>query len=160
MFKDNTKIFYINEYDARLNAFAELSEYDAKRGKNILWRTIPKKINGKPIKEYRKLLILLLVAQRFPDISWNLNNNKTLNKKNYDMADSVATVLGFMNQNKLWDMPRLDIQKCLEFIDKYFEYLKWEKKIKGNPAEKKTLKCHYLMEVLKIQEYINIEIFN
>lgn len=160
LFKDNTKIFYINEYDARLNAFPELSEYDQKRKKDILWRPIPHKINGHSIKEYRKMLILLLVAQKFPEISWSLNNNKTINKKNYDMADSVATVLGFMQQNKLWDNKTINLELALDFIRKYFDFLGWQKKIKGSAAEKKTLKCHYLTDVLKIQDYINIEVFN
>lgn len=160
LFNDNVKIFYINEYDARLNAFPQLSEYDKRNKKRILWRPIPRTINGKPIKEYRKMLIFLLVSQMYPEVTWNLNNNKTLNKKNYDRADSIATVLGFMQQNKLWKAKDLDIEKALEFIDKYFEYLKWEKKIKGTPAEKKSLKCHYLTDVFKINEFINIEVFN
>lgn len=160
LFYDNVKIFYINEYDARLNAFPQLSEYVPKMKKRVLWRPIPKKINGKPIKEYRKMLILLLVAQTFPEISWQLNNNKTINKKNYDRADSIATVLGFMHQNKLWTSNSLDLDNALEFIHKYFDYLKWEKTIKGSSIEKKSLKCHYLTDVLKIKNYINIDVFN
>lgn len=160
VFNDSVKIYYINEYEARLSAFPELSAYDNKKQKNILWRTVPQKIGEVRIKDYRKMLILLLTAQRYPEISWGLNNNKAINGKNYDMADSVATVLGFMHQAALWKPEPLDLNKGLEFVKAYFDYLKWEKTIKGNAQEKKSLKCHYLTDVLKIKNYINIDVFN
>jgi len=34
-----------------------------------------------------------------PDVKWLYDKNGKLKKENFDMADSVATVLGYVNMN-------------------------------------------------------------
>jgi hypothetical protein len=148
-------IEYIGERDARLYAMPELH----KGKKNTLWSSVPQKMAGKPIKDYRKLLVILQMAQRFPEIEWSLNNNKTINDKNADRADAMATAFGYMVKNGLWKNKDMDLDKSLKFLESYLPYLEWIKDIKGNSDEKKALKAYHLNKVIKINDFINIPVF-
>lgn len=153
IFDDNVKIDYIDEREARLNAMPEVS----KNGK--LWGSVPKTIKGNKISDYRKMLIMLLMAQRYPEVAWMLTNNKTINKKNFDQADSIATILGYMVRQGKWQTRPHNLEKALSFIEQYYDYMDWMKTINGNAGEKKALKVRYLQDYLNINEQLNVEVF-
>jgi len=82
---------FISTYNARKYAFPNLVNKNDK-GKNVLFGGLPKDID-------KKHLIWENVNLLFPEIKWLYDKNGKLKKENYDMADSVATVLGFFNMN-------------------------------------------------------------
>lgn len=153
LFSDEVKIHYIKEKDARAHAMPEICE------KGKLWSATPKKIAGKKRRHFRKIFVMLQMAKRYPQVKWMLNNRKTLNQKNFDQADAIATALGFMVKEGIWKNEEKDIESSIKFIEKYFKYTEDIKGIKGSPSEKKELKKYYLKEFLKIEEQINLEVF-
>jgi hypothetical protein len=82
---------FISTYNARKFAFPNLVGKNDK-GKNVLFGGLPKNID-------KKHIIWEHVNSLFPEIKWLYDKNGKLKKENYDMADSVATVLGFVNMN-------------------------------------------------------------
>lgn len=153
IFGDKASIVYISEKDARRAAMPEISE-DGK-----LWRGIPKQIKGQKIGKYRKLIVMLQMAKRYPNVKWMLTNNKTINTKNYDQADAMVTALGYMAENNMVENQTVEKESTINFIEKYFDYLEWMKSINGSASEKKALKVHYLNEYLNVNDYLNMKIF-
>ena len=84
---------FISTYNARKFAFPDLVGPNVK-GRNVLFGGYPKDID-------KKQVIWEHVNSLFPDINWLYSKTGTLKKENFDMADSVATVIGFVNMNKL-----------------------------------------------------------
>jgi hypothetical protein len=82
---------FISTYQARKNAFPSLVGPNDK-GKNVLFGGYPKDID-------KKHIIWEHVNSLFPEVKWLYSKDGKLKKENYDMADSVATVLGFVNIN-------------------------------------------------------------
>ena len=84
---------FISTYNSRKFAFPDLVGPNVK-GRNVLFGGYPKDID-------KKQVIWEHVNSLFPDINWLYSKTGTLKKENFDMADSVATVIGFVNMNKL-----------------------------------------------------------
>lgn len=84
---------FISTYNARKYAFPDLLGKNDK-GRSVLFGGYPKDIDKKQIVWER-------VNSLFPDIKWLYGKNENLKKENYDMADAVATVIGYVNMNKL-----------------------------------------------------------
>jgi hypothetical protein len=82
---------FISTYNARKYAFPSLVGTNDK-GKNVLFGGLPKDID-------KKHVIWTNVNSLFPEVKWLYDKNGKLKKENYDMADSVATVLGYINMN-------------------------------------------------------------
>jgi hypothetical protein len=154
-YKDELDITYISVDESRSLALSEL-----KNSKGVMWSDMPKTIEGSSKKDYRKIAVLHLISQKYPQVCWLLNSNKTLNNTNYDKADSLVVAHAFLLKNNITEDIKADINLTVSFIGEYFKYKKWIKNIKGTASEKKTLKCEYLNRVLKIDDYINIEVFN
>jgi len=87
---------FISTYNARKYAFPDLMGENAK-GRKVLFGGYPKDID-------KKHVIWEHVNAVCPDVDW-LYNTKTgkLKKENYDMADAVATVIGYVNMIKQQD---------------------------------------------------------
>lgn len=83
---------FISTYQARKFAFPDLvGKNDS--GKNVLFGGYPKDVD-------KKHLIWERVNNVCPDIKWLYDKNGKLKKENYDMSDSVACVIGYVNMMK------------------------------------------------------------
>jgi hypothetical protein len=82
---------FISTYNSRKFAFPDLVGPNDK-GRNVLFGGYPKDID-------KKHVIWEHVNSLFPEVKWLYDKNGKLKKENYDMADSVATVLGHINMN-------------------------------------------------------------
>lgn len=82
---------FISTYNSRKYAFPSLVGPNDK-GKNVLFGGFPKDID-------KKHVIWEHVNSLFPEVKWLYGKDGKLKKENYDMADSVATVLGYINMN-------------------------------------------------------------
>jgi len=82
---------FISTYNSRKFAFPNLVGLNDK-GRNVLFGGYPKDID-------KKHVIWEHVNSLFPEVKWLYDKNGKLKKENYDMADSVATVLGHINMN-------------------------------------------------------------
>lgn len=99
---------FISSYDARCYGFPELMSVRKKNKKGEPYTE--KEIAGKkPVLfgDYdwdvdKKMVIWEKVAELEPQIDWQYTKNATLKTENFDMSDSYAAVLGYMNKNKLW----------------------------------------------------------
>jgi hypothetical protein len=83
---------FISTYNARKFAFPNLVAKNDK-GKNVLFGGLPKDID-------KKQIIWENVNQLFPEIKWLYGKAGNLKKENYDMADSVTCVIGYVNMIK------------------------------------------------------------
>jgi len=86
---------YISTYNSRKLAFPILVQQNDK-GKFVLFGGYPKDCD-------KKQIIWDLVAKREPQITWVHTRNNTLKKENFDMTDAYCCVLGYMNQENLWN---------------------------------------------------------
>jgi hypothetical protein len=80
---------YVSTYESRKRAFPELVQKNEK-GKYVLFGGYPKDCD-------KKQIIWELVAKREPQIQWMYTRNNTLKKENFDMTDSYAVVLSYLN---------------------------------------------------------------
>ena len=80
---------YVSTYESRKRAFPELVRKNEK-GKYVLFGGYPKDCD-------KKQIIWELVAKREPQIQWMYTRNNTLKKENFDMTDSYAVVLSYLN---------------------------------------------------------------
>jgi len=83
---------FISTYNARKYAFPSLIGKNDK-GKNVLFGGLPKNID-------KKHLIWENVNSVCPEVKWFYNKTGELKKENYDMADAVTCVIGFVNMQK------------------------------------------------------------
>lgn len=96
---------FISSYDSRANAFPELlsvrthdkkgepyKEKDLKTKKPVLFGAYPWDVD-------KKQIIWDKVADREPQIVWEYDKNMKLKKENFDMTDSYACALAWMNMN-------------------------------------------------------------
>jgi len=83
---------FISTYNARKYAFPSLIGKNDK-GKNVLFGGLPKDID-------KKRLIWENVNSLCPEVKWIYNKTGELKKENYDMADAVTCVIGFVNMKK------------------------------------------------------------
>lgn len=83
---------FISTYQARKYAFPDLVGKNDK-GKNVLFGGYPKDVD-------KKHLIWERVNSLFPEIEWLYDKHGKLKKENYDMSDSAACVIGYMNMCK------------------------------------------------------------
>ena len=86
---------FISTYNSRRYAFPSLYT-ENKKGRKVLFGAYEKGCD-------KKHIIWQKVSDIEPHLTWNYTRNNTLKKENYDMTDAYACVLGYMNQNKLWD---------------------------------------------------------
>ena len=84
---------FISTYNARKFAFPDLVGPNDKR-RNVLFGGYPRDID-------KKHVIWEHVSSLFPEVVWLYGKNGNLKKENYDMADAVSTVIGYINMNKL-----------------------------------------------------------
>ena len=147
-------VIYYEIDDIRITVFPELV---SKKG--TLYSDLPKEIQGNKISQYRKLIINYLIAQRYPTVEWDLNNNKKLNETNYDVADSLAVGTAFLIKHGIKQVESYDIEKAVEFLNKYYEYVIWSSKITGTVKEKNSLKVHYLNTIFEIANYMNVKAY-
>lgn len=156
---------YISVQDSRVFGLPELV---GKNGK--LMSDFPKKVGGLNKSHWGKLLILYLVGQRFKEVVWLLNSNLKIDKRNFDRADSIVAVLGYMNKNKHWGSmnqlwesanAKLDYPTCVKVIEKNMAYEKLcsqviDKRKDLKKDEKNKVKARYLSEVFIIKDYLNV----
>ena len=83
---------FVSTYQARKYAFPDLVGKNDK-GKNVLFGGYPKDVD-------KKHLIWERVNSLFPEIEWLYDKHGKLKKENYDMSDSAACVIGYMNMCK------------------------------------------------------------
>tara|TARA_R110000851_G_scaffold42152_7_gene105027 strand:- start:436 stop:1107 length:672 start_codon:yes stop_codon:yes gene_type:complete len=103
---------FISSFDARAFAFPELMDIRThnKKGERYPEKEIQKKIDADKKTLFggydwyidKKVVIWEKVADLYPQVTWLYNRNHALAKENYDMTDSVACVLGYMNKEKVW----------------------------------------------------------
>jgi len=160
------EVDFVTVHNARKYGLPELV---GKSGK--LMSDFPKTVAGLKKSNWSKFLIMYLISQRYKDIVWLLNNNLKVNKKNFDRADSIVTVLGYMIKNMHWDKMKpidywkgcnLSYDRCVEIIEKNVAYEKFTKEHidsnkKYSSTDKKKVKRKYLDEVFKIKNYLNVE---
>ena len=80
---------FVSTYQARKYAFPDLVGKNDK-GKNVLFGGYPKDVD-------KKHLIWERVNSLFPEVQWLYDKHGKLKKENYDMSDSAACVIGYMN---------------------------------------------------------------
>lgn len=161
------EIDFVTVHNARKYGLPELL---GKNGK--MMSDFPKLVAGLKKSAWSKFLIMYLVSQRYPDIVWLLNNNLKINKKNFDRADSIVVVLGFMAQSNYWSNmteelgfwtgANLSYDRCVEVIEKNVAYEKFSKDhVDRNKEytvdEKRVAKRKYLNEEFRIKDFINVE---
>ena len=83
---------FISTYNARKFAFPDLMGPN-KTGRKVLFGGYPKDIN-------KKHVIWEHVNAVCPDVDWLYGRTGNLRKENYDMADAVSCVIGYINMNK------------------------------------------------------------
>jgi hypothetical protein len=110
---------YISSYDARLFAFPHLytlRKYN-KKGTKLDYKELLKNIKqGKlymfgeyPLDIDKKQIVLDNISEQFPQIEWTLNKKGNFDKTNFDGADSLCCILGYLNKEKyLSEKPVLD----------------------------------------------------
>ena len=148
-----TNIEFVTVNDSRKTVLREFVE------KNVLWKAVPKEICGIPKSKHKKMLILNAVSQRFPEIKWSLNNNKTIDNTNYDRADSVVLGLYYFIKERLIEPITGDLSKNISIIESYYEYLDFCNDLTGSSTEKKALKKAFLEEYLKLDKIMNFDIY-
>jgi len=84
---------FISTYDSRKYAFPDLVGKNNK-GTYVLFGGYPKDID-------KKHVIWEHVNSVCSNVQWFYDKNGKLKKENYDMADAVCCVIGFVNKNKL-----------------------------------------------------------
>jgi len=84
---------FISTYNARKFAFPDLVGANEK-GRNVLFGGYPKDID-------KKQVIWDHVNDVCPDIQWLYGKTGNLKKENFDMADAVTCVIGYVNMVKL-----------------------------------------------------------
>lgn len=149
-------IKYIDVDTIRRNAFPELSQ------KGVLWKPVPKKILNKSLSDYRKFFILSLVAQRYPEVVWMLNNNQNIKTENLDRADAIAVGLGYMIYTKQWQPTIKSLPHAVDFVENVITYEIFLKKLAdkkiGDKNTKNSLSIEYLKEHFKINDFVNFAI--
>jgi hypothetical protein len=84
---------FISTYNARKFAFPDLVGLNDK-GKRVLFGGYPKDID-------KKQVIWDHVNAVCPDVKWLYDKKGKLKKENFDMADAVTCIIGYVNMNKL-----------------------------------------------------------
>ena len=130
--------------------------------KDVLFGSVPLQIGTQKLKDYRKLIIMSLVAQRFPDIVWLLNNNLRLDDKNFDRSDSVVVALGYMQKNGFWEPDPKSVDFAVQLVTENIKYEQYTSDLMKNKNlskdERDQLKYKYLKEVYNIEKYLNVAI--
>ncbi len=155
----STKIRYIHIDMCRRFGLPELlAKLNEKSKQATLFSNIPKTIEGVKINEYRKEIIMYLVAKRFPEIIWTLNTNMTIDDKNYDRADSIVVGMAYLNILTEKNMFKTqDVKEAIEFVTENIKYKKYCNTLNGlDKEEKNKRKYFYLKENFKIEKYLNI----
>lgn len=163
------EIDFISVHQARVNALPELLGSNGKYMSDF-----PKEISGFKKSKWSKFLIMYLISQRFPKITWLLNRNLMVNKKNFDRADSIVAGLGFMIKQgtwkkmgdiNYWEGVDLGYDRCVEIIEKNIAYEILSKELNKRKNNKeitnenvKKLKRNYLDKDFKIKDYLNVKI--
>jgi hypothetical protein len=80
---------FISTYNARKYAFPSLVGKNDK-GRNVLFGGLPKDID-------KKHIIWENVNSVCPEVDWLYGKNGQLKKENYDMADAVTCIIGYVN---------------------------------------------------------------
>lgn len=159
-------IDFITVHDSRKYALPELLG-----GNGKMMSDFPKTVAGLKKNSWSKFLIMYLISQRYPNIQWLLNNNLKINKKNFDRADSIVAILGFMimqghwskmKEVSFWKNVDLSYERCVEIIEKNVAYEKFAKDHVDNNKnltreQKMQVKRKYLDEQFKIKEYLNVD---
>lgn len=154
-FKD-IEIIYYNLDTCRRTALPEL----VGGKKNTLWGAIPEKIAGCKKSDFRKDIIMYLVAQRYPAVEWKLNNNSNIDTNNYDRADSIVVGLCHFITVGMLDGKPQNIEKCIEYLENLADYqifLKESKKVKEKD-KKNDFKLRYLSDIFEINKYLNVRV--
>ena len=137
---------FISSYDSRAFSFPELCairKYN-KKGKEYPLAHIKKDITSNnlvlfgsyPYDIDKKVIMMDLVNNLYPDIEWSRNGKGEIKKENYDACDSLICTLAYINVN------RYGIEKP-EIIDPIFEkvdngyVIKYMTRIWGNVYEKR-----------------------
>jgi len=83
---------FISTYDARKFGFPDLVAKNDK-GKFVLFGGLPKDID-------KKHIIWEHVNAVCPEVEWLYDKNGKLKKENYDISDSIACIIGYINMQK------------------------------------------------------------
>jgi hypothetical protein len=146
------KISYITVDEARRFGLPELVGGKSKS----LFGVFNGRLERKIISDYKKMIVLSLVAQRYPAIVWLLNNNMAVDKKNFDRADSIVVVLGEKQRNSIWPSNPKDIEQTIEFINRNITYENFCKTLTGIKEEKDKEKYNYLKNTFEIEKFLNV----
>jgi hypothetical protein len=84
---------FISTYDSRKYAFPDLVGLNDKN-KMVLFGGYPKDID-------KKHVIWEHVNNLCPEVEWFYDKNGNLKKENYDTADSITCIIGYINMQKL-----------------------------------------------------------
>lgn len=150
----DTKFEYISVDDARRYGLPETVGGKGKTLFGIFKDTLDKKV----VIEYKKMIVLSLVAQRYPSIIWLLNNNLMVDKKNLDRADAIVVALGHKQQTKQWTPKPQSIDRTVDFIGANILYEGFCKSLVGKKEEKDKKKYEYLKNIFQIEKYLNVAI--
>jgi len=146
------KISYITVDEARRFGLPELVGGKSKS----LFGVFNGRLERKIISDYKKMIVLSLVAQRYPAIVWLLNNNMAVDKKNFDRADSIVVVLGEKQRNSIWPSNPKDVEQTIDFINRNIAYETFCKTLTGNKEEKDKEKYNYLKNTFEIEKFLNV----
>jgi len=148
------QVFLMTVDECRRTALPEISK------KGVLWSAVPSKVGTrKKDSDLKKLVVMVAIALRYPEIKWAINRNKALADSNFDKADSVVVALAFLIANKYILQDEINIQNVLSICEKYIEYNDWSKTTSGTSTEKNAMKKYYLEEVYQLDKVLNFEVY-
>lgn len=154
----NFVIDYISVNNARKYAFPEI----VKKGR--VFGNIPSKIGEidlKKLNDYKKNVILNLVSQRFPNIKWKVTQHYTLNDSNYDMADAVTVILGYIGMQTKNKEEICDLDRCIDYIMVQNEFKLYAKALREKNLklkERKKLHKKFLVENIVNEKLLGLDL--
>lgn len=100
---------FISSYDARMFSFPELvalRKYN-KKGEQYSLKHVMKAakdgnivlFGGYPFDVDKKMVMMNMVNEKYPEIEWIYNKKGELRKENYDACDSLVCALAYVNAN-------------------------------------------------------------
>lgn len=131
---------YISSHDARMMSFPELlsiRRYN-KKGVQYPYKKIRKDIKDNhlvlfgsyPFDCDKKLIMMNLVSEKYPEINWVKNKNGVIKKENFDACDSLVCVLAYINKKRNGDIkPEIvtcDEVKGIDFLKLRYTVKVWD----------------------------------
>lgn len=123
--------YYISSYDARMLSFPELISLRKfnKKGEIYSVKHFEKSIKENklilfgsyPFDCDKKIIMMDMVNEKYPNIPWIYDNKGNLRKENYDSCDSLICALAFINEKKYGKLEPLICNSTIKETENHTE---------------------------------------